>query len=154
MKGLRVLGHPLHALLSDFPLVLLLLWAALDVAAIALGSPTLWGLARWALVAGLVAGGVAGSAGFIDYLGVAETRPRAVRTASAHLAVMLTVLTLALVALVFRPAVLPAGAGRWLELAAAAAVATGLGVGGWLGGHLVFHHGVGVDEQGEVATRR
>jgi uncharacterized membrane protein len=153
MRGLRVLGHPLHALLSDFPMVLLLLWAAMDMAAVAFGSPMLWGLARWALVAGVVAGGVAGTAGFIDYLGVAEARPRAARTASAHLAVMLSVLTLALVALVFRPAVLPEGAGRWLELAAAVAVAAGLGVGGWLGGHLVFHHAVGVDEHGEAAPR-
>ena len=154
MRGLRVLGHPLHALLSDFPMVLLLLWVAMDVAAIALGSPLLWGLARWALVAGVVAGGLAGTAGFIDYLGVAETRPRAVRTASAHLATMLTVLTLALVALVFRSSVIPEGVGRWLELAAAVAVAAGLGLGGWLGGHLVFHHGVGVDAPGEVAPRR
>ena len=59
-RGLRVLGHPVHAALSDFPLVLLLLWVALDFAALVL-------------------------------------------------------------------------------------VAAGLGVGGWLGGHLVFHHGVGVD---------
>jgi len=26
-------------------------------------------------------------------------------------------------------------------------------VGGWLGGHLVFHHAVGVDEPGDVAPR-
>jgi len=153
MKGLRVLGHPLHPLLSDFPMVLLLLWVAMDVAAIALGSPMLWSLARWALVAGLVAGAVAGTAGFIDYLGVAEARPRAVRTASAHLAVMLSVLTVALIALVFRSAALPEGAGRWLELAAAVAVGAGLGVGGWLGGHLVFHHAVGVDAPGDTAPR-
>jgi uncharacterized membrane protein len=129
-------------------MVLLLLWAAMDVAAIALGSPALWGLARWPLVGGVVAGGLAATAGFVDYLGVAAARPRALRTASAHLAVMLSVLTLALLVLVFRPAALPAGAGRWLELSAAAAVAAGLGIGGWLGGHLVFHHAVGVDERG------
>jgi len=57
-RGLRVLGHPVHAALSDFPLVLLLLWVALDGTAL---------------------------------------------------------------------------------------VVAGLGAGGWLGGHLVFHHGVGVD---------
>ena len=148
MKGLRLLGHPLHALLSDFPLVLILAWVAMDVAAIALGSSVLWGLARWPLVAGMVAGGLAATAGFTDYLGVAAAKPRALRTASAHLAVMLSVLTVALLALVFRPAALPEGAGRWLDLAAALGVAAGLGVGGWLGGHLVFRHGVGVDERG------
>lgn len=147
MSGLRVLGHPLHPLLSDFPMVLLLVWVAMDVAAIALGSSALWGLARWPLVAGVIAGGLAATAGFIDYLGVAAAKPRALRTASAHLAVMLTVLTLALLALVFRSPDLPQGTGRWLELAAAVLVAAGLGVGGWLGGHLVFRHAVGVEER-------
>lgn len=148
MSGFRVLGHPVHALLSDFPMVLLLLWVAMDAVAIATGSPALWGLARWPLVAGLVAGGLAATAGFADYLGVAVSRPRALRTASAHMAVLLTVLTLALLALVFRPAALPDGAGRCLDLVLAGLVAVGLGVGGWLGGHLVFHHAVGVDERG------
>ena len=147
MSGLRVLGHPLHPMLSDFPLVFLLLWAAMDVAAIELGSAMLWGLARWALVAGLVAGGLTATAGFIDYLGVGQSKPRAVRTATAHLTVMVSVVSVALVDLVFRTPVLPDGTGRWLELAAAVVVAGGLVAGGWLGGQLVFHYGVGVDER-------
>ena len=35
--------------------------------------------------------------------------------------------------------------GRILHVAALVLVAGGLGAGGWLGGHLVFHHGVGVE---------
>ena len=146
-RGLRVLGHPLHPMLSDFPLVFLLLWAVMDVAAIALGLATVWGLARWALVAGVVAAAVTATAGFIDYLGVPQSKPRALKTATAHLAVMVSVVTVALMDLVFRTPTLPEGTGRWLELAAAVVVAGALVVGGWLGGHLVFHYGVGVDEQ-------
>jgi uncharacterized membrane protein len=128
-------------------MVLLLLWVTLDVAAIAFGAPALWSLGRWSLVAGVVAGGLAATAGLTDYVSVASRHPRAMRTASAHLAVMLGVLTVALLALVFRSPVLPEGAVRWLHLAVAALVAGGLAVGGWLGGHLVFRHAVGVDEQ-------
>ncbi|HET9158528.1 MAG TPA: DUF2231 domain-containing protein [Myxococcaceae bacterium] len=144
-RGLRVLGHPVHAALSDFPLVLLLLWVALDGAALVVGSPLLWMLGRWALIAGLVAAVLAASAGFIDYLAVGTNVPRAVRTASAHLAVMLSVTCIAAIDLVYRGAAAPTGIGLVLHVAALVLVAAGLGLGGWLGGHLVFHHGVGMD---------
>jgi len=145
--GLRVGGHPLHAALSDFPMVLLLLWVALDGTALVLGSPLLWMLGRWALIAGTAAAVLAASAGFVDYLSVADGRPRALRIASAHLAVMLSVTCVALLDLVYRGAALPSGGGRVLHIAALVLVAGGLGAGGWLGGHLVFHHAVGVDER-------
>jgi uncharacterized membrane protein len=148
-RGLRVGGHPVHAALSDFPLVLLLLWVALDGTALVVGSPLLWMLGRWALIGGVAAAVLAASAGFVDYLSVGETVPRAVRTASAHLAVMLSVTCIAVIDLVYRGAVAPTGVGLVLHIAALALVAAGLGAGGWLGGHLVFHHGVGVDPREE-----
>jgi len=145
MRGLRIGGHPLHAALSDFPMVLLLLWVALDGAALVSGSPLLWMLGRWALIGGLVAAVLAASAGFLDYLGVAEGAPRALRTATAHLGVMLSVTCIAAIDLVFRGSLFPTGFGRVLHIAALVLVVGGLGIGGWLGGHLVFHHGVGVE---------
>jgi uncharacterized membrane protein len=144
-RGLRVLGHPVHPALSDFPVVLFLLWVALDGAALVLGPPLLWTVGRWALIGAVVAAVLAASAGFIDYLGVSRSAPRALRTATAHLAVMVSVTSIAAVALVYRGAEPPTGAGRVLHVAALVLVAAGIGVGGWLGGHLVFHHGVGVE---------
>ena len=76
-RGLRIGGHPLHAALSDFPMVLLLLWVALDGAALVLGSPLLWMLGRWALIGGTAAAVLAASAGFMDYLALGETASRA-----------------------------------------------------------------------------
>src|SRR5262249_5973526 len=87
-RGFRIGGHPVHAALSDFPMVLLLLWVALDGTALALGSPLLWMLGRWALIGGVAAAVLAASAGFLDYLGVASGAPRALKTATAHLTVM------------------------------------------------------------------
>ena len=144
-RGLRVLGHPVHAALSDFPLVLLLLWVALDFAALVIGAPLLWMLGRWAQIGGVVAAVLAASAGFIDYLSVGQRVPQALRTATVHLAVMLSVTSIAAIDLVYRGAEMPTGTGRVLHVVALVLVAAGLGVGGWLGGHLVFHHGVGVD---------
>jgi uncharacterized membrane protein len=133
-------------------MVLLLLWVALDAAALVSGSPLLWMLGKWALIGGTAAAVLAASAGFMDYLALGETAPRAVRTASVHLAVMLSLTCIAAVDLVYRGASPPTGTGLVLHVAALVLVALGLGAGGWLGGHLVFHHRVGVngdrDERG------
>ncbi|MGZ6070700.1 MAG: DUF2231 domain-containing protein [Myxococcaceae bacterium] len=153
IRGLRIGGHPLHAALSDFPMVLLLLWVVLDGTALVAGSPLLWMLGRWALIGGTVAAVIAASAGFMDYLSVGSQVPRALRTATAHLAVMLSVTCVAVLDLVYRGAALPTGCGCVLHVSALALVASGLGVGGWLGGHLVFHHGVGVTGNGERGAR-
>jgi uncharacterized membrane protein len=144
IRGLRIGGHPLHAALSDFPMVLLLLWVVLDGSALACGSPLLWMLGRWALIGGTAAAVIAASAGFMDYLALGASGSRAVRTASAHLAVMLSVTCIAALDLVYRGTAVPAGVCRVLHIAALVLVGAGLGAGGWLGGHLVFHHGVGV----------
>ena len=104
---------------------------------------------RWALIGGVAAAGLAASAGFMDYLAVGTTVPRAVRTASTHLTVMLSVTSIAAIDLVYRGAEAPTGTGRVLHVAALVLVAAGLCVGGWLGGHLVFHYGVGVDPRQE-----
>ena len=148
-RGLRIGGHPVHAVLSDFPLVFFLLWVVLDATALVVDSPLLWMLGRWALIAGVVAAGLAASAGFIDYLGVASGAPRALKTATAHLGVMLSVTCIAVIDLVYRESTFPTGVGRTLHIAALILVAAGLGVGGWLGGHLVFHFGVGVTPESE-----
>jgi uncharacterized membrane protein len=106
-------------------------------------------LGRWALIGGVAAAVLAASAGFMDYLGVASGAPRALRTATAHLGVMLSVTSIAAIDLVYRGTTIPSGLGRTLHIAALVLVAAGLAAGGWLGGHLVFHHGVGVKPESE-----
>jgi uncharacterized membrane protein len=150
-RGLRILGHPLHAMLSDFPMVLLMGWALADGAGSLLPSPPLWEAGRWALVAGLGAAGLAAIAGFIDYVALSGSKPKAVKTATIHMTLMLSAVCIALTALIFRTRELPDGASRTLHVCACAAVALCLGAGGWFGGHLVFHHGAFVDRSADVA---
>ena len=146
--GVRIGGHPLHAMLSDFPLVLFLSWVGLDAGALLGGSAWLWEVGHWALVAGLIAAGFTALAGFLDYVGLPETKPQAVPTANVHLLLMLSVTLLALVSLLFRSLQPPReGVALVSHAGALILVAGGLTVGGWFGGHLVFHHGVGVDEE-------
>jgi uncharacterized membrane protein len=144
-RGLRLAGHPVHAMLSDFPMVLLLLWTVLDAAALVLDSALLWQMGRWALIGGVVTAGFTATAGLVDYSAIDATRPGAARAAVAHMLVMLSVVVLAIVALVYRTSALPRHADRVVHVVALALVAAGLAGGGWLGGHLVFRHGAGVD---------
>jgi uncharacterized membrane protein len=145
-RGLRLAGHPVHAMLSDFPMVLLLLWTVLEAAALVLESPLLWQVAHWALIGGVVAAGFAASAGLVDYLAIGSTKPGAARAAVAHMLVMVSVVVLAIIALVYRTSELPQHADRVLQVIALVLVAVGLACGGWLGGHLVFRYGIGVDD--------
>lgn len=153
-KGLRVFGHPLHAVLSDFPIPLLgtsLLW---DAVAVWRGEPVWWAISFWNVALGLATAAVAACAGAVDYAAIRQGDP-ALQTASRHMLLMLCAVSPYVLSLVVRGgAVAPRGASLW-----AVFVLEGLGLlllsaGGWYGGHLVFHHGVGRDEGAEGRERR
>ena len=145
-KGLRVLGHPVHAMLSDFPLALLgtsLLW---DVIGIYRSESVWWAISFWNIVLGLVTALAAATAGAIDYAAIKPKSP-AVPLATTHMLLMLTAVSLYVVSLLMRGGPAPVvGGNRILVL-----ILEGLGLitlvaGGWCGGHLVFHHGIGRDQ--------
>ena len=138
MKGLRVFGHPLHAVLSDVPVGLLgtsLVW---DAVGLWRGEAVWWAISFWAVALGLAA-----AAGFVDYAAIPQDDP-AQATATRHMLFVLAALAPYATSLAVRggPAQ-PAG-----KAAVGVLLLEGLGllllsVGGWYGGHLVFHHGVG-----------
>lgn len=143
MKGLRVFGHPLHAVLSDVPVGLLgtsLVWDAVGVWR---GEPVWWAISFWGIALGLAAAGAAATAGFIDYTAIAQDDP-AQATATRHMLFVLAALAPYAISLAVRGGSAPPS-GR---AAVGVLLLEGLGllllsVGGWYGGHLVFHHGVG-----------
>ena len=144
-KGLRLLGHPVHALLSDFPLALLgtsLIW---DVIGIVRGEALWWAISFWDMALGVAAGVAAATAGAVDYSAIGPD-DRALSTATRHMLVMGTALSLYSVALLVRGGPSPpTNLARTATLILEAVGLIALGVGGWYGGHLVFHHGVGRD---------
>lgn len=95
----------------------------------------------WLITGGLVGGGLAALTGFIDYLG--DRRVRAIRTSTAHMLINLTVYALELFNIFVHSrdaytSVVPTG----LTLSAISCAL--LLISGWLGGALVYKHGVGV----------
>lgn len=143
MKGLRVFGHPLHAVLSDVPVGLLgtsLVW---NVAGVWRGEAVWWAISFWVIALGLAAAGAAATAGFVDYAVIPQDDP-AQGPAIRHMLFILGALAPYGVSLALRGGPAPPS-GRAV---AGIFILEGLGLvllsaGGWYGGHLVFHHGVG-----------
>ncbi len=141
MRGLRVLGHPLHPALVHFPIALWTASLAADGAMIATGA-AFWGAAAWwSLVAGLAMAALAATVGFVDYSLLAPKHP-AFRTATAHM------LAMSLSAVFFFVSAMLRG-GPDAVAGSGALVCSGLGffslmVGGWLGGTLVYRFGIAV----------
>jgi uncharacterized membrane protein len=142
----RALGHPVHPPLTAFPLVLLVLAPVADAAGWLRAEELPWRLGYWALVAGLLAALPAAATGFLDFARVPSDTPAA-KTGLMHLSVMLSAVSLSGLALVFRGGQVPGADARVLALVLEAGGALLVLGGGWLGGHLVFHHAVGVEPQ-------
>ena len=153
-KGLRLFGHPLHAVLSDFPVALLgtsLLW---DAVAAWRGEPLWWAISFWNVALGLATAALAACAGAVDYAAIPQGDP-ALATGNRHMLLMLCAVTPYVLSLVLRAgAAAPHGAGLSAVFALEGAGVLLLSAGGWYGGHLVFHHGVGRDAAAEERERR
>lgn len=140
-QGVKVGGHPLHVLLTHFPLAFLSVVFPLELAAL-LGWATGWTLAFWAQVAGLAASLPAAATGLLD-LAALRDRPAADALANRHMYVMLGAVSAAGGGLFLKGG--PAPVHGWEAFVILGLSLCSLGLlawGGWLGGELVFRHGV------------
>jgi uncharacterized membrane protein len=141
---MRLFGHPVHPPLVHFPLALLTLAPVFDGLGWCTGQAFWWTIGFWNLAAGLVFALMTAVAGFIDAAAVSSDDPAAKRL-SQHLSVMLTAVSCSGGALAVRQnSAPPAGTALWFTLGLEGAGALLLLGGGWLGGELVYRHGVGV----------
>ena len=141
---MRLLGHPIHAIVVAFPLALLALtplWDGLEF----FGIARLALVAYWTELAGLVGGGLALVTGLADFIRLKEPTTELTNAALRHAGCALTALGFFVAAFVVRGG--PAGEPGPLVLALELFGALSLGLTGWLGGHLVFGYGVGMNER-------
>lgn len=149
-------GHPLHPPLTDAT-VGIYTFATIAALADVLGISNHAAAQAWwlALVAGLIITGLAALTGFADWLTI-EWGSELWKTATAHMAAMLTATVFFLLAAIFGHDEFKAG-----DLAADGLILTLIGfallsLGGWLGGAVVFVHGMRVlklvDEPAERAA--
>lgn len=147
-EGLRLLGHPAHAVMVHLPLGLWVAsaaWDALALLGLGPGGGAVFAqVAFWSIVGGLVAAAPAVVTGFLDFLAIGKGRERAADLGIYHLVTMLSAAAAYGGSLLARGGPSPAeGARLGWGLALAGAGLLLLIVGGWLGAELVYRHGVG-----------
>jgi uncharacterized membrane protein len=139
------LKHPLHPMLIPFPIALWIFSLISDVV-YGLG----WGGALWKEMAFYtMAGGIVGALaaavpGLIDYLSMTDQETS--KIAKTHMIVNLAIVGIFIANLWLRTMFAP-GAGLPVVLSVIGVVL--LGFSGWLGGELVYVHGVGVESSVE-----
>lgn len=137
----RILGHPVHPPLTDFPIVLLIGATACDGIGMVRDAAIFWTVGYWSLVLGLVSAVPTLGTGLIDFMSVGQD---ASRTAYAHMYAVLMALTCYGVSLLLRwGSAPPFGSMQMFVLISEALGALLVLAAGWFGGHLVFHHGLG-----------
>ena len=147
-------GHPLHPPLTDATIGMLVLASALAVIGAVGWIEDAAGKGCWlALIGGLVVAVPTAATGFADWIRL-EWGSARWRTASLHLTAMVTAVVLYAVAAWlqhdgFRDGEVTTG-GLVFSLAGLVALTTG----GWLGGAIVFVHGVRVLPAREDTTTR
>ncbi len=143
-------NHPIHPMLVAFPIALWIFSLVCDVIYHAGSNNVFWkGVAFYTMVAGVVGALLAAVPGFIDYLSLRDRRVK--RIATTHMTLNLIVVALFLFNLGIRYNASPENEffGVVLSVIAIAILA----VSGWLGGSLVYVHGVAVEVSREEYKR-
>jgi len=132
-------NHPIHPMLVGVPIGLWMFAVVADIVhLLGWGGPIWKEIARYSIAGGIVGALVAAVPGLIDLTSISDRRVR--KLAITHMAVNLLVVGLFAASFWLRLRD-PLGS---LPVAVAVAGMILLGLGGWLGGELVFVHGMGV----------
>ena len=145
----RVAGHPIHPMLIPYPFAFLTGAAAFDALAASRHDPELATTARHLGIAGLASAVVAALPGIIDYATVVPAGVPS-QTATKHMLSNVSALACFAAASQARlPGALPTRKALAFGLLGTAL----LGLGGWLGGKLSYHHQIGVDPEEQLESR-
>jgi uncharacterized membrane protein len=144
---MRIFGHPVHPMLVHFPIVFWTVALVAYVASAAGVTEPVDRIAKFANGAGLIMAMLAMLAGLVE-LRTIDNRSEAMRVATWHMMVMATVWTCFLLALLL--SISGAADRSPARLAVAACAVVGflwMGIGGWLGGRLVYEFGIAVKDR-------
>ncbi|HYF60785.1 MAG TPA: DUF2231 domain-containing protein [Burkholderiaceae bacterium] len=137
-------GHPLHPMLVVAPGGLLPFALVMDLMHVATGRQAYADAARFALIGGAATGLAAGVAGAMDYMTI-PPEAREKKTANVHAALNVAAMAATMLNVAMRAK--GSDAREPLPLALSAMTAIGVGVSGWFGAHLVYEHGLRVQER-------
>lgn len=146
-------GHPIHPMIIPFPIGLLVFSFVADLIYLWRGNPV-WAdyVAFYTLLGGILGMLAAAIPGFLDWLTLTDRDT--VRVANWHARVNVATLVIFIASFILRTttgATWIAGAPN-LPIILSAIGVIGLTIAGWLGGELVFRHGVAVTAQSPAAA--
>ena len=140
-----LLKHPIHPMLVPFPIALWIFSLISDVVYGLGWGGTLWNEMAFYTMAGGILGALAAAVpGLIDYLSMSDQQTS--KIAKTHMIINLAIVGIFIADLWVRT-MFAAGAGLPVVLSVIGVAL--LGVSGWLGGELVYVHGVGVESSSE-----
>ncbi len=138
---IAIAGHPLHAMLVNFPITFLMTLVATDLAYLWTKQAFWAQVSYWLILAGFVTGVVAALAGTLEFL----LTPKIRKFVGSWMHFISGIMAVAVVGgnLVWRWSDPVASLWPW-GLAFSLLNFVVVGLAGWLGGSLVFEHGIGV----------
>ena len=141
-------GHPIHPMLVGIPIGLWTFSLVADlVYKLGLGDES-WARTAYLCIGGGIVGALlAAVPGLLDLLSLSD--PRAKRIGVLHMSVNLVAVALFAISFLMRMNGVPGDTGPIILSVLGVVI---LGVGGWLGGELVFRHGVAVDTSAAEET--
>lgn len=142
----RIAGHPLHPALVHFPIGLWLAAVLWDLVGWWRPSdPLWWQMSYWCLALGLAAALPAIATGLLEFFAIPAGEP-AIDAATAHMMAMVSATAIFGASWVVRAKTGAAVAPTTWALSLAFIGAAVLVAGGWLGGTLVYRHGIGRED--------
>jgi uncharacterized membrane protein len=141
---LKFMGHPVHPLLTHFPMALLSITLLWDIMGISFKNSLWWNFSFWSLVVGLILAVPVLITGLLDSVTIAKDSPEE-KTMMFHMYIMLCAAALYLGDLLARLGhIVPTSSGQLVLVLSLSVISfLTLVVGGWYGGELVYKHGVG-----------
>jgi uncharacterized membrane protein len=134
-----VAGHPLHPMLVPLPIGLWIFSLVCDVVFFARGSVIWSSLALYTMAGGIIGALLAALPGLFDLYHLKHSRAKTLGL--WHMGINLSLVTLYILNFLWRLNADPAAKGPFIISILGV---LGLAVSGWLGGELVYAHGVGV----------
>jgi uncharacterized membrane protein len=143
-----VAKHPIHPMLIVFPIGLWVFSLVCDIIVLAGGAPVWHDIAYYTMLGGLIGALLAAVPGLVDFFSISD--PESKRIARNHMLLNLTAVTLYAINLYLRAGGSP---GAPLPIVFSVAGVLLLAVSGWLGGELVYVHGVAVERSAKPTDR-